>query len=178
MGDPILRERLGYGALFLVLAGLSLFVRMLPLGSTAMVPGPDLLLALACAWIMRRPDYLPALLIALVVLVEDMLLHRPPGLWAVAVVLGTEYLRSRQNVLRDVGFALEWATVGAVMLAMLVVTRILMTLTMTSLPSLGLSLIQLLATVAAYPVVAAVSHWVFGVRKPATGQVDMLGRRL
>jgi rod shape-determining protein MreD len=178
MGDPILRERAGYAVLFLGLAALSLFVRLLPFGSDAAVPGPDVVLALACAWIMRRPDYLPVLLIALVILVEDMLLHRPPGLWAVAVVLGTEYLRNRQPVLRNVGFALEWATVGAVMLAMLLLTRTVMVLTMTPLPSLGLSLIQLLATVAAYPLLAGASHWVFGVRKPATGEVDVLGRRL
>jgi len=178
MGDPVLRQRLVYAALFVLLAGLSLFVRLLPLGSGVDVPGPDVMLALACAWIMRRPDFLPVALLAGVFLFEDFLLHRPPGLWPVAVVLGTEYLRNRQAVLRDVGFALEWVTVGGVLLAMLLGTRLLLSLSMTPLPSLGLSLIQLLATIAFYPIAAAASHWVLGVRKPATGQVDVLGRRL
>ena len=41
-------------------------------------PGPDLIaVRLTLAWVLRRPDYVPALLIALVVLVEDLLLHAP-----------------------------------------------------------------------------------------------------
>jgi rod shape-determining protein MreD len=44
--------------------------------------------------------------------------------------------------------------------------------------AVGLYLIQLIATVLAYPPVVVVSAMLFGVRKVAPGQVDALGHRL
>lgn len=78
----------GHRVLFLGLALVLLFLRLLPLGNApGTLPGPDLLLCLIMAWVMRRPDYLPVGLIILVVLAEDLLLLRPPGLWTALVVL-------------------------------------------------------------------------------------------
>ena len=178
MAEPVRSRRAVYVALYLGLAALALFLRMLPLGGSSGLPGPDLFLALTCAWVLRRPDYVPVLAISTAFLAEDFLLGRPPGLWALVVVLGTEFLRARRSVMRDVGFVLEWALVTGVLVAMLLGGRLLMAILMVPQPSLGLSLVQLLATIIAFPVVVAVSHWAFGVRKPATGEVDTLGRPL
>ena len=74
--------------LFLAVALFLIFIRLLPLPNSAgRLPGPDLLLCLICAWTVRRPEYLPVLMVAAVVLLEDMLLMRPPGLWTGLVIL-------------------------------------------------------------------------------------------
>lgn len=165
--------------LFLGIAALSLFIRLLPLGEMPVrFPAPDAVLALTMAWVVRRPDFLPALAIVAVFLLEDLLLSRPPGLWALMVLAGTEFLRARNAMLRGLGFWMEYLLVAAVMLAMLLAYRLILAIVMVPPPPLGLSFLQFLGTVAVYPVVVAVSHFLLGVRKPATGEVDSLGQRL
>ena len=68
-------------ALYALLAGLLVFLHLLPLDT--LPPGwagPDLFLALTFAWAVRRPDYVPPLLVAGLALMMDLLFHRPPGL--------------------------------------------------------------------------------------------------
>ena len=114
MVDPVTSTRLGYQAAFVGLAALVLFVRALPLSAVpAVIPAPDLLLCLAIAWVLRRPDFIPVVVIVAVFLMEDILSMRPPGLWTLIVLFGTEFLRSRATLTRDLPFLLEWAMVGA-----------------------------------------------------------------
>jgi rod shape-determining protein MreD len=168
-----------YRALFAVLALALLFLRLLPLGSVAGAwPGPDLLMCLTFAWVLRRPDYVPLVLIALVVLLEDLLLMRPPGLWAALMVLGAEFLRNRTSLTRELSFVVEWVLVAGVMAAVVMGNRLVLAVTMLDQPSLGQTIIQLVASVLCYPVVVFLSRLAFGVRKPAAGEIDAYGRRL
>ncbi|WP_114966270.1 rod shape-determining protein MreD [Alkalilacustris brevis] len=179
MAEPVWTSPWRYWALFVALAGASLFLRLLPLDlMPAGLPGPDLLLCLVLAWVLRRPDYMPALLVAAVFVLEDLLLMRPPGLWAAIVLMGTEFLRHRQALMRELGFPAEWGMVSLVMMAMFLAERLLLNLAMLPRPVLGLSLLQMLLTVMAYPLVVAACHAALRVRKPATGEVDALGRPL
>ena len=179
MAEAATRRPLGYWSLFLALAALWLFVRLLPLNTLpAALPGPDLMLCLTFAWVLRRPGYMPAPLVAGVFLVEDLLLMRPPGLWALLVVLGTEFLRNRQALLREVTFPAEWAMVAVVAFAILVAERVVLFLLIVPQPALGQSLLQMIFTMALYPLVVLGSHFILKVRKPATGEVDALGRPL
>ena len=179
VAEPVATNPWRFWALFAGLAGLSLFWRMLPMGMGGTgLPGPDLLACIVMAWVLRRPDYMPAPLIAGVVLLEDLLLLRPPGLWALMVLLGAEFLRARQPGMRELPFAVEWAFVGAVLAAMWVVERLVLALLVVPAPALGASLVQLLVTLLAYPLVVLASHYLLRVRKPATGEVDALGRPL
>ena len=74
MVDPVTQGRWLARGLFVAAVTVMLFVRLLPLaGEPGGLPGPDLLMCLCCAWVLRRPDHLPALLIALAVLLEDVL---------------------------------------------------------------------------------------------------------
>lgn len=165
--------------LFVLAVLAMLFLRILPLRSEAgRLPGPDLLMCLCCAWVLRRPDHLPALLIAGAVLVEDMLLMRPPGLWAALMLAGTEFLRSRAAFSRELTLVSEWVMVSVVMLAMLLAYRFVLALTMLPQPGLGLTLAQFVFSILAYPFVVGVLRVAFGLRKPATGEVDAMGRRL
>jgi rod shape-determining protein MreD len=164
-----------YAGLALVL----LFLRLLPLGSIAGTwPGPDLLICLTFAWVLRRPDCTPVLLIAAVLLLEDLMLMRPPGLWTAIIVLATEFLRRRGALAREISFAVEWLMVAAVMAASLLAFRLALMLAMLPQISLGQAMIQLIASILCYPLVVGASRLAFGVRKPATGEVDAYGRRL
>lgn len=199
MVDRRRTQRLVYVALFLGLAALITFQRLLPIGgygagisvdpaqdpasellglSLRDLPPPDVLLCLAIAWVVRRPDLLPAPVIAGYFFFEDMLLMRPPGLWALIVLLGVEYLRNRTDRLRGYGFAIEYLNVALLMLVMFAANRAVIAIVMVPQEPLGLSLVQLLGTILAYPGIVLVSHFLFGLRKPATGEVDSLGQKL
>ncbi len=168
-----------YRALFAVLALALLFLRLLPLGSAAgSWPGPDLLMCLTFAWVLRRPDYVPIALIAMVVLLEDLMLMRPPGLWAALMVLGAEFLRNRTALSRELSFVVEWVLVAGVMAAVVMGNRLVLAVTMLDQASLGQTIIQLVASILCYPVVVFLSRLAFGVRKPAAGEIDAYGRRL
>ncbi|WP_209426091.1 rod shape-determining protein MreD [Pararhodobacter sp. SW119] len=170
---------LGHLALWLLLVGLALFLRILPIDlSPGGHPGPDVILVLTMAWVLRRPAHLPALAIALVWLVEDLMMLRPPGLWALLVLVGTEFLRARHSVVREITFMLEWAMVTGVLLAMTLAYRLVIAIVMLPQDPLDLSLMKLGLTVASYPAVVLVLHFVLRIRKPATGEVDELGRKL
>lgn len=192
-------QRLLYVSLFLGLAALMTFYRLLPLGSYGVshdiaghdtipgagmgfslgaLPTPDFLLCLTLAWVVRRPDMLPAPIIVAYFFIEDILLLRPPGLWALIVLMGSEFLRNRTERLRGYAFWLEFLLVVGLMLAMFLANRAMLAIVMMPQAPLGLSFVQFLGTVAVYPVVVAVSHFIFGLRKPATGEVDSLGQRL
>ncbi len=169
----------GFRALYLALAVLLVVLRMMPISPLPQaLPGPDLLLCITCAWVLRRPAYVPVLLIAFVFLSEDFLLQRPPGLWSVIVLAGTEFLRNRVSLMREVGFAMEWAMVTVVMVAMVALYRLVYAAAFLDEPPLSLVALQLLGSILCYPVVVALSRLTFGLRKAATGEVDAFGRRL
>lgn len=179
MGESVPASVWANRGLYAGLALVLLFLRLLPLGSIAGTwPGPDLLICLTFAWVLRRPDCTPVLLIAAVLLLEDLMLMRPPGLWTAIIVLATEFLRRRGALAREISFAVEWLMVAAVMAASLLAFRLALMLAMLPQISLGQAMIQLIASILCYPLVVGASRLAFGVRKPATGEVDAYGRRL
>ena len=180
MAEPVRENRLAWRAGFLAFFAVVMWLRLLPLGDARLDawPAPDFVLVLIAAWVLRRPDHLPALLIGAVVLVEDLLLQRPPGLWAACAVLMAEFLRGRAALSRELPFPAEWFLVAVALAATAVLGRVILGVTLTPTPPLGLAAAQLAGTILAYPVVVAVLHGAFGLRKPAAGEVDAMGRRL
>ncbi len=196
MVDPAAREVWLHRALFVAIALLLLFWRLLPLPMAMMsdcaetagwcrftvwlnrTPGPDFLLCIIFAWTMRRPDYLPALLIAAVVLLEDMLLDRPPGLWTALVLLASEFVRGRVALTRELNFGVEWLLVSGLMVAMLLVYRMVFAMAMMPQTGFGFAMIQVVWSVMCYPVVVFLSRYVLDLHKPAMGEVDAYGRRM
>lgn len=167
--------RIGFVAIAIAL----LFFKMLPLGSIAGDwPGPDLMLCLMLAWVTQRPDHLPTALIALVVLAEDMILMRPPGLWTALVVLATEFLRARSALTRELGFAAEWLLIAGVMVGMLLAYRLVFAIAFMTQPGFGFAFAQTVGSILMYPVIVWLLRVVFNLRKPSTGEVDAMGRRL
>ncbi len=176
MIDRITARRWTYWGIFTLVAILALFIRLLPLGLGAgRLPGPDLLLALTMAWVVRRPDYVPVFLLAVLFFLADILLLNAPGLWALSVVLGAEFLRRREMGLREQPFLVEYGTVAGTLFMMLLGQRLLMGLFMVDQISLGRAILAMLATIAAYPVMALVTVYVFGIRKLQPGADEISG---
>ncbi len=168
-----------YHGLFLAIALGLLFFRLLPLGSMAGDwPGPDILLCVVFAWVTRRPDWLPVWLLAAVLLTEDMIMMRPPGLWTAIVIIAAEFVRARVALTRELAFVAEWALVAGLMVACLLVYRAVFTVTFLPQPGFGFALLQTLWSILCYPLVVGISRLAFDLRKPMTGEVDRFGRPL
>ena len=167
-----------YRALFVALFVAVAFVQLLPLEmGPGQIPGPDILMLLAFSWVVMRPDYVPVFLIAAIFFVADLLFMRPLGLWTALVVLGTEFLRNRSFTLRDTPFPIEWLMVSGVIVAVFLANMLALGLFAVIQPSLGLTLIGLIATILAYPLVVILAGRAFGLRKIVPGEVDRLGHR-
>ena len=164
---------------YLLLTFVLLAAPLLPLNTVPRpYAAPDLLLAVTASWAARRPDTLPAPVVLAVFLLADFLFQRPPGLFAGLVLQLTEWLRRRSLRLRKGSFLGEWMTVGMGILAVSLAYRFILAIVMTPQAPLGLTLIQVILTIALYPVIAGVAHVVLGLRRPAQGEVDALGHRL
>lgn len=176
MNGETLTRLWGMRLTFALVVCIILFFQLLPLETTPRQwVGPDLLLAFAFAWSLRRPDYVPSLALAGIFLLADLVLQRPPGLWALLALLGCENLKSRARGLRDSSFASEWLTVALAMTAVAVAYRLGLMVALLDLPSIGLSFFELIMTVLFYPVVVAITHGVLGVRKTAPGDFEGSG---
>ena len=165
-------------AAFVALSLALIFVHLLPLET---VPRkwapPDILLAFAFAWVLRRPDYVPALLVAGVFLMADLLLQRPPGPYAALAVLACDFLRTRANGVSEASFLGEWGTVAIVLTVVMLLYRLALGLVVLHDPPLTLSLSRLALTVAIYPLVVLISKSVMGVRKPTPADANAMGAR-
>ncbi|NVO22491.1 rod shape-determining protein MreD [Donghicola sp. C2-DW-16] len=163
---------------YLVIAAALTFCRLLPLDSLPTAwAGPDLLICVTMAWMLRRPDSVPMVLIAMVALMGDLLFQRPPGLWAAITVGLSDFLRRREEGLRDAPFPLEWGVVGLAFVMSKLLYRIVQTLFVVPNEPLGLTLTQIVVTIAAYPLVVLALNTLFGLRRAAPGEVDSLGHK-
>ncbi|UWR22084.1 rod shape-determining protein MreD [Sulfitobacter sp. S190] len=163
---------------FVLLALVNLFFHLLPLETTPRSwASPDLLLGFALAWSMRRPEYVPAISLTLVFLLTDLLLQRPPGLWALLALVACENLKSRSRSIRDATFGAEWIAVATRLIAIMLGYRIVLGLTLVAPPPWQLSLIETGMTILFYPLIVVTTHALMGVRKAAPGELDALGQR-
>ena len=164
---------------FLGLAAVILFAQLIPLDEIpSRWTGPDALLVLTLVFLVRRPDFVPFPMILAVFLLADLLLQRPPGLYAACVCLLSEFLRKRARGLRAVPLAVEWGTVAIGVVALTMGYRIVLLFAMVPQSPLMLTIIQAGATILVYPLAAGLAHLFFGLTRPAPGQVDSFGHRL
>lgn len=164
-------------AIYLLICLLILFVQLMPLDLTpARFPGPDLLTALTFAWAMRRPEYVPALLIAAILLLADFLLQRPPGLWALLVLLGAEWLKRRGRQFRENTFFTEWLAVATLLLVLFVLNRLILGVMIVPSGNLVMATTQFGLTVLLYPLLAAITYMIFGTRRKSRDDMEKSGR--
>ncbi|MCW9043226.1 MAG: rod shape-determining protein MreD [Pseudopelagicola sp.] len=166
--------RLAYVALSLLFLALALLpFQTVPRGWA----GPDWGVVLTLAWAARRPDYVPVLIVAPMILLADFILMRPPGLLAALMVVARQVLRRRAISLRDAPFATEWLTVAAIMVAIAVAERLTLMVFLLDQPPPGLAFMRLIANILAYPVMVFASQLLLGLRKPQPGDNDTLARQ-
>ena len=169
----------GMRAMYLALALVVIFANLLPLDFQPRVwAGPDLLVAFTFAWVLRRPEFVPALAVGLVFLLADLLFLRPPGLFAALMVLGTQTLKTRSRNLRDQSFLMEWLAVAGVFLTLSLANRLVLAVLLIPQAPLGLTIIHVVMTLICYPFVVMISQLVVGVRKASPGDLDRLGQRI
>ena len=155
-------------ALFVLLAMTAIFVQLLPLDLAAgTVVAPDLLLVLACAWAVRRPEHMPLLLVAAVLLLADLIQDRPVGLWAMISLLIVEAMRAQREAFRGRPFVVEWGGFALALALGLIAQGIILELALVGRPD-GIDLpLQIFAVSAAsYPAAALLLHYAFGIRAP------------
>lgn len=175
MVDPATTKLWALRGLYLLLAGVLIFLNLIPLQTTPIqIPPPDYLLCLTAVWVVRHPEHIPAVAVAGVFLLADLMFMQPPGLMAALVVLGMEFLRSRHQYMREFPFVLEWAVVGVVFTAITFGCRMVSALLVLAPPPLGPSVLQLGATLLCYPLVAFVSYLITGGE---TGPISPRGAR-
>lgn len=176
MDSVPLSRRLAWAGVYVGLCLVFVFFRLLPLNTVpGGLPGPDLILCLTLAWVIRRPDVLPMPLVAGVSVLADLLLMRPPGLWAALTVAATETLRQGAARQRQPNPLREAAVIAAMVSAMVVGHWLVLTLLFVDQPAIWTQVGQLPWTLAAYPVVAFCVQAVLGLRR--AGAPDT-GRRL
>lgn len=159
-------------AVFALLALTLIYARLLPLDNKAGPwSAPDLLICMTFAWALRRPEFIPPLLIAATMLLADLLLLRPPGLLAMLVLIGGYILQRRQRDIQEMGFPLEWLTVAGTLSAILVAQRLLLTILFVPQVPFGQSVIQVFVTALFYPLVVLISETVLGVRRATPGEL-------
>ncbi|MFQ3183613.1 MAG: rod shape-determining protein MreD [Octadecabacter sp.] len=139
---------------------------------------PNFLILLAVTWVTRRPSFAPIWVIAVLFLLADFLFQRPPGLWTALVLILTEILRGRSRSIRSLPFWLEWVTVAIGITVISSIYRLTLLMVLVPQGPLGLTILQLGLTLVTYPVVVFVSYALFGVNRPAPGEVDALGHRI
>ena len=166
-------------SLYIGLSFFIIFLHLLPLAtSSSRWFAPDFLMAFTFAWAMRRPEYVPTVSVGFIILLADFLFQRPPGLLAGLIVVGAETLRARSVANRDMPYLVEWMSVAGVMITIIFAERLFLAIFFIPAPSLSLVLIQLVMTIALYPLVVMISHFLFNVRRSAPGEVDALGHKL
>lgn len=152
-----------------------LYVQLLPLQTLPRSwTGPDFIVLLTVAWAVRRPEYTPALSVALMTLLADFILLRPPGIMAAVMVGARQVLKRQEPGLRDSTFMAEWATVSVVLVGILVANRLILMIFLVDQAPLGLSMVQLVMNVVIYPLVALASRFLVGVRKIVPGETDAM----
>jgi rod shape-determining protein MreD len=166
-------------AVFLAITFVIIVIQLVPLDMRpAIWAAPDILLAATLAWVARRPAYLPVFFIAIIFLITDLLFQRPPGLWAALVVVLTEAIRKRSNNIRNMPLVLEWGMIAFGIAAITVANRLVLAIVMTPQAPLGLTLLQMMATILAYPLVVLIAHLGFGISRPNPGQLNSRGQQI
>lgn len=176
MDDGFTRNPWWFRTLYLGLSIAILMWQLIPLQTVPRALAyPDLMLALTFSWVLRRPDYCPVFLIAVVFLFQDFILQRPPGIWTACVIIGAEFLRSRMLINRDLPFAFEWLLVGAVLIMMTVVSRVILSVFLVAPAPLALDASLIGFTIVCYPLIVIISQYGLGVWRRQPGTLDSMG---
>ena len=166
-----------YRAGFVLLALLLTFGELLPLNTKPITwVMPDVLLCLTFACCVRRPKYVPMIFIAAVFLFQDLLLNRPPGLFAALVLMAAEWLKRRSLRSEEFSFLREYLSVLLALIVIFSCFRWAHGLALLPLPQPYLTFSELLSTALFYPVIVLLAQAVLKIRRPGIGDIEATAR--
>ncbi|HUF87524.1 MAG TPA: rod shape-determining protein MreD [Thermohalobaculum sp.] len=158
--------RLAAIAFVLALGLVAVAVESAPLGLEAGAwPSPDLLFCIIAYWSLRRPDAVPLVAVFAAGLGRDLLTDAAVGAGALGLALAAEALKSAGRPLARRSPWAEWLAVAGTLAAMLLFQWLLVLLALTHPPYLVDLARQWLLTVALYPPLAAIFHWLLRIRR-------------
>ncbi len=142
-----------YQVVYFCIGLLIIFFQILPLQTTPQTwSGPNVLLVFFAAIVTKRPEFISSFLVASIFLIEDFFLMRPPGLMSSLTVLGFYFLK-RKFLYQEVNSLMfGWGSVTACLTIILLLYHFISIFLF--IPSAGfrLTLIELIVTLALYPV--------------------------
>ncbi|MEE9454773.1 MAG: rod shape-determining protein MreD [Paracoccaceae bacterium] len=153
--------------LFILCGFVAIGAPMIPMGLTAdSMAFPDVLYGLIVAWVIRRPATAPMLLVVFLGVLADAMLMRPIGLWAMLLLISTEALRFVERSFRDIPFLLEWLYISGLLVLLVLLQNLLLFASFSDVPAGFTTFWHVVRTIAIYPVIVAILHWVVRVRVP------------
>ena len=176
-GDDMALNGLIYPVIFIFISLLFVFFRMLPLDLMARNwTTPDFLICFMLAWSMRKPEAIPAILIAAVFLLQDCLFQRPPGLYAALALLACEWSKRQALHAEEFPLLIEWLTAAMALVTLFVGYRLILSLSLSALPPFRLSLFELFITMVSYPIVVGICRYGLRLRSPQSLPFDKIKR--
>ena len=139
--------------LYFCIGLLIIFFQILPLQTTPQNwSGPNVLLVFFAAIVTKRPEYTSSFLLALVFLIEDFFLMRPPGLMPALIVISFYILKRKIQNQEENSLISVWVNVATCLTLVLLIYYMISVLLF--LPSAGfsLTLMEIIVSLALYPI--------------------------
>ena len=139
--------------LYFCIGLLIIFFQILPLQTTPQnCSGPNVLLVFFAAIVTKRPEYTSCFLLALVFLIEDFFLMRPPGLMPALIVISFYILKRKIQNQEENSLISVWVNVATCLTLVLLIYYMISVLLF--LPSAGfsLTLMEIIISLALYPI--------------------------
>ena len=132
---------------------LIIFFQILPLQTTPQAwSGPNVLLVFFAAIVTKRPKFTSSFLVASIFLIEDFFLMRPPGLMSSLTVLGFYFLKRKFQHQEGNSLLSSWGSVTTCLTIILLLYYFISILLFIPSAGLRLTLMELIVTLALYPV--------------------------
>ena len=156
-----------YRIIFVTIATFLILANLMPLQTTPQSwPWPNILLLLVFCWSLREPNFVPIPLIIGVVLLQDFLLNRPPGLFSGISVIILIWIKAITSSSDDKSFLAEWVRVSLAFAAISLIYHLILSVSLVNTIELRMTLIQTIFNISTYPFIVLVSHYVFRVKRP------------
>ena len=139
--------------LYFCIGLLIIFFQILPLQTTPQSwSGPNVLLVFFAALVIKRPEFTSSILIAVVFLIEDFFLMRPPGLMSSLTVLGLYILKTKFQNQEETSFVFVWGNVAICLTLILLICYFVSKLLFIPSAGLRLTIMEITVTLAIYPI--------------------------
>ena len=139
--------------LYFCIGLLIIFFQILPLQTTPQSwSGPNVLLVFFAAIVIKKPEFTSSLLIAVVFLIEDFFLMRPPGLMSSLTVLGLYILKTKFQNQEETSLVFVWGNVAICLTLILLICYFVSKLLFIPSAGLRLTIMEITVTLDIYPI--------------------------